>query len=697
MNYGLSFDDVLIVPSYSELDSRDEIDLGTDLGFVHLDIPIMTSPMDSVTGIEMMDAIRRLGGIGIHHRYADIDLLVRAYHHGGIAVSPSMGLDWTNKISDEDRAYGVLVVDVAHGHTKKVIDYAAELVKQGFNVMSGNIVTAQAAEDYLDAGVNLLRVGVGGGCFAAGTRVLMADGSYKNIEKINVEDSVIDGLGNPTKVTSVRRTGVRNVVRYKNANFYDYTYCTPDHQHLCYDISGYSDATYKSGLTNLVNSNSPIWKPIFDFHKRDYAVLPNIINFALKDNFTIDLTDFSIRESFVNAESREIKNSYDLGYIFGTFLGDGNANLRDYDRENSQSSQGRVSWSFGINESGIANKLAAACKSVFARDVKISNKNNILLVTLDYQAASRFFIEFGKRQDKHLPSEYMCSDLEYLKGIFDGLVDSDGNIEEYGRVCLTNTSKNIIELFNVVCYLVKGSFPSNTFRQPRIGNLEGANIQNVNVPYSARLGTTHLAKHADFYTTVEITRNEKINFVVPVYDIEVESDHHSFIANNVVVHNSACSTRVVSGVGVPQFSAILEVASACGDDAYVIADGGIRYGGDIVKALVAGASCVMVGRLVAGATEAPGLTEMVNGRWMKMFRGMASASALDEAGKERNVEGVSAMIPYEGSVAEILDQVIRGVRAGFGYVGAKNINELWAYAQFIQVSPLSIQESHPRI
>jgi len=316
----LSLDDVSLVPRYSELDSRDEVQLGTDLDFVHLDIPIISSPMDTVTGIEMQDAIRRCGGIGIHHRYTDTNTLIQAYSHGGIAVSPSMGTKWLEAISEPVRGYGVLVIDVAHGHSKRVLQYAKELWDMGFYVISGNICTVSAAEAYLDIGVNLLRVGIGSG--------------------------------------------------------------------------------------------------------------------------------------------------------------------------------------------------------------------------------------------------------------------------------------------------------------------------------------------------------------------------------------SSCSTRLVAGVGVPQFTAVQDISRIFGSEAKVISDGGIKHSGDITKALAAGANAVMVGRLVAGADEAPGRHVSDN---YKEFRGMASLPSLDAAGKERNIEGVASHVKLEGPLSGIMERVARELRIGFAYLGAHNIQELQERAEFVQVTTLGLDEGRPRI
>ena len=170
---------------------------------------------------------------------------------------------------------------------------------------------------------------------------------------------------------------------------------------------------------------------------------------------------------------------------------------------------------------------------------------------------------------------------------------------------------------------------------------------------------------------------------------------------------SICTTRIIAGVGVPQISAIYNVAQALkGLDIPIIADGGIRYSGDIVKALAAGASTVMAGSLFAGVEEAPGETILYQGRKFKIYRGMGSIEAMKEGSKDRYSqeiendisklvpEGIVSRVPYKGTLEEVFYQLIGGLKAGMGYVGAKNIKEL-KKAKFVRITNAGIRESHP--
>src|SRR6516165_5608918 len=171
---------------------------------------------------------------------------------------------------------------------------------------------------------------------------------------------------------------------------------------------------------------------------------------------------------------------------------------------------------------------------------------------------------------------------------------------------------------------------------------------------------------------------------------------------------SICTTRVISGVGVPQITAVYNTAQGIkGSGVPVIADGGIRYSGDITKALAAGAHCVMLGGLLAGLAESPGEVILYKGRTFKQYRGMGSLGAMvagskeryrqgEVAGREKMVpEGVEGRVPYKGPLAPFVYQLVGGLRAGMGYCGTRNIEELRTRTRFIQVSAASVQESHP--
>ncbi|HGD1624476.1 TPA: IMP dehydrogenase [Streptococcus agalactiae] len=171
---------------------------------------------------------------------------------------------------------------------------------------------------------------------------------------------------------------------------------------------------------------------------------------------------------------------------------------------------------------------------------------------------------------------------------------------------------------------------------------------------------------------------------------------------------SICTTRVVAGVGVPQITAIYDAAAVAREyGKTIIADGGIKYSGDIVKALAAGGNAVMLGSMFAGTDEAPGETEIFQGRKFKTYRGMGSIVAMKKGSSDRYFqgsvneanklvpEGIEGRVAYKGSVADIVFQMLGGIRSGMGYVGAANIKELHDNAQFVEMSGAGLKESHP--
>jgi IMP dehydrogenase len=170
---------------------------------------------------------------------------------------------------------------------------------------------------------------------------------------------------------------------------------------------------------------------------------------------------------------------------------------------------------------------------------------------------------------------------------------------------------------------------------------------------------------------------------------------------------SICTTRIIAGIGVPQLSAVLEAAKGlAGTGVTLVADGGIKFSGDVVKALAGGAAAVMVGSLLAGTEEAPGDLIIYEGRKYKSYRGMGSVEAMEDGSKDRYFqdaeddvkklvpEGIVGRVPFKGNVSEVIYQLAGGLRAGMGYVGAASIEALQA-AQFVRITGAGLRESHP--
>ena len=168
---------------------------------------------------------------------------------------------------------------------------------------------------------------------------------------------------------------------------------------------------------------------------------------------------------------------------------------------------------------------------------------------------ARLMWAFGKRDQKHLPDRYQCGNPDYLRGLLDGLVDSDGHMTTDGRLSFHNTARQLTELFNVLVFRIHGSFPACRLEAGTAGGLPGVSATDCRPSYRSRLDAHHVCRHTERHQVLKrlAVTNESMA-AVPVYDIEVDCPTHSFIADNAIVHNSICTTRIVSGVGVPQVS-----------------------------------------------------------------------------------------------------------------------------------------------
>jgi len=694
MEQALTYDDVLLAPQHSTIESRRTVDTSTELvPGIELDVPLVSAPMDSVTGTDLAQALADAGGIGILHRAATVDETISALSSVDGLVGASVGIS-ESAVNDAKafEYYGadVIVVDVAHGHLAKASDAVHEISNAvNVPVIAGNVATYQGAKELAQAGADGIKIGVGPGCFAAGTRVLMANGSYKNIEDVEKGDRVINKNGEPVSVKAAQKTGEREVIEVNTNKWHKSTYVTPDHQYWTGDLNSISESTLSSnGYTNSLNKSVKTggdrykWKEIGSY-EQDVSLTPTDILFELEKSFEIPLKK-RVGGNYVSGHEYEVDNilvnNYNTGYIFGTFLGDGTARIQ-------QNSSGCISWCFGLDEKHIAQKLKTSLKEELDNvNVKIEETENTIDVIVYYTPLAKLLELFGKYNKKHLPEEYLVDDVEYLRGLFEGLVDSDGHISET-RVGFTNTSEKLIELYNVLCNMLHTGFPNNRSKKKSIGNLSGASIDTVKQSYVSRWSiNTENRVDDNNNQVIKVLDSSETGKVVPVYDIEVDCDTHSFIANNSVVHNSACTTRIKTGVGVPQFTAVRNAVVVRNQyDITIIADGGIREPGDAMKALAAGADSVMLGGEFAKCVESPEDGSI----W-----GMASAQGKETHGAEGYVEGVSSA-PMESTetVEEVVTAYTEGIQSGCSYIGAMNLHEARENAVFNRVTPAAYQRN----
>jgi len=555
----------------------------------------------------------------------------------------------------------LLCIDVANGYTQMMFDAIKELKKTfpQISIMAGNVCTADGFKFLCKAGADCIRVGIGNGCFTEDTKVLMANGTYKNINKIEIGEYVINKYGKPVKVLNIINRGKKQVMKINTNNWHKDIFVTPDHKYWISDLSITSKTTKLLDIqTNTVPNYK--WKQISEIdNQKMFTLMPNKIEWLLSKNFTIDLNEYN--------KTGTITSNYKLGYIFGTYLGDGNTKI---DEDNYS---GSCMWLFDLNKHDIANKVKDYIQELLDYECIVSVKSdNVLSVNCYNKCFTYLLNEFGKNINKQLPNKYYCTNIEYIKGLYDGLIDSDGHNK-------TGSNEYLIELFNWCC-------------------------MNLNISFCSMKSP----EYSKDYVYNKVLSKELYD-IQETWDIEVDCDTHSFIANNSIVHNSICSTRLQTGIGVCQFSALLECSKIAKKfNVSMISDGGhTGKVGNKFKALAAGARCVLLGRSLAGTTESPGKIIYKGGKRFKYYRGMASAYAnLSKQEKLGNgnintnfhIEGVEGEIEYKGSVSDQIKQICNGVRSGMSYLGVSTIAELHAIkVVFNKITPSGFSETLTRI
>jgi IMP dehydrogenase/GMP reductase/intein/homing endonuclease len=703
----LGYDDVFIIPQYSDVETRQQVSTKTILKGVHskldisLEVPVISANMDTITEDEMATCLSKQGAQGALHRFLTKEENVKQYRlvqEAGQDCFVSIG------VSQEDRERALLlfyagarrfIIDIAHGHSlkmKETITWLRTNFGKEVFIVAGNVATNEAAFALECWGADAVKVGIGPGCFAAGTRILMSNGQYKNIEEIIPGEFVINKNGKPVEVLNAFSTGIRKVVKLRTNHFYKSTFVTPDHKYWIGDLSstntftGYSSVLDKKSKT-VSKTSKYKWHKIGD-NGNFVSLLPKNIEFNLPKTFSIDLKK-RVGGNYHSGHKYEnfitLKPSYELGYIFGTFLGDGSVKTPKAQVKESNT----VTWAFGKNENSIATKLACCLDSIFHKQptVKQPKNKNILLVSFYSKPFADFLSCFNKREKKHLPDELLVDDKKYLEGLYQGLVDSDGCVSD-NRTSIHNTSIKIIELYNVLNFILNEHFPLNEMRKPSVGGLKNTKIENCKISYVARNLKNHKARLTKDYQVVKILEIEPQEIEVPVYDLEVDCETHSFIADNSIVHNSVCTTKDVTGVTVPMFGCLEDCLVPTSGSINIIADGGARSYGDIAKAIGLGAKAVMSGYFFAGCNEVPDRAKLFDytgsGNQSFIYRGMASSEAMKVLKKDKlpTPEGKLVEVSGKGSAEHVIKDIAGGLRSSMSYSNANNTTEFVANVKF---------------
>lgn len=402
------------------------------------------------------------------------------------------------------------------------------------------------------------------GCFTGDTKILLANGRYKRIDHIASGDRIINRRGQPTTVKSLINQGKRKTATIKTSGWHRPVHVTPDHEFWIGDLSGLKktkgiptilDRPTGKGLGIPAGQSRYKFKPVKDCQHATRTLCPRKIEFEQRPAFTIDLACYFVSAKIESEHiethgstavctHRYIESGYELGYLFGTFLGDGCARVETIkggrtkvSGEQQQSETGKITWYFEKRQIAIATKVCAFIHTTFGIQTKPRPNKNMLVVKLYNKMAAKLFDEFGKKQEKHLPEKYYATDVNYLQGIYDGLVDSDGNTSKRsGTTSVASTSEQIIELI-YFCNLVLGHSTGASYRPAHIGHIKGQRC-HMSASYKARTHATK--KHTKDYFFSRITHYQKPEDPQQVYDLEIDDDDHTFIANNCIVHNSTC-------------------------------------------------------------------------------------------------------------------------------------------------------------
>lgn len=681
--------DVNLIPRKCIVESRAECDTSLKFGKHTFNLPIVPANMSSVINESVAENLASNGQFYIMHRFLtdeQIISFVKNMNDKNLITSISIGVqikdyNLLERIQEENLNIDYITIDIAHGHAESVKNMI-ENIKNKMHfldtfIIAGNVASEQAVTDLQHWGADAIKVGIAPGCFAAGTRILMSNGFYKNIEDIEPGEFIINKNGKPAKVKNSFSTGYRDVVKYRTNTGIGSTICTSDHKHFIGDLStnnniestGYAKILDKLTKTKPKQSKYK-WKIIDECTKKNSVLLlPKKIDFNFAKEFNIPLYKKNIKYSTL------IPNE-ELGYIFGTFLGDGHAKI-DL-RKTGSINTAYITWSFGKNEIDIVNKLNKALFSIFNKEGVVKETNNMLIVTFYDKPFTEFLFNFGKKTNKHLPENLLVDNIKYLHGLFDGLIDSDGHTDKT-KLTFTNTSKQLIELINVLSYKLYNHFPNN------IENKVSSGFINCNLDNCAQSYRTTLLKQPSYRMTNDYQVVKLLDEVddiidnVETFDLEIDDDTHSFIANNVIVHNSACTTAYMTSFGSRncQASTVLECAKHA--KVPIIADGGIEYPGDIAVALTMGATMIMTGALLSGCTDSPGELKFINNEYIKEYWGSASQH---ESGKANRIEGTMKLIPYKNKM--LLDQykfIQECLQSAISYGGGNSL-DVFDYVQW---------------
>ncbi len=419
------------------------------------------------------------------------------------------------------------------------------------------------------------------------------------------------------------------------------------------------------------------------------------------------------RDISPNKVNRFVKLDENMMKLLGYFIAEGYATGAKNNRQ--------LCFSFSKNERDYHWEVARLVENVFGYPssavIEHNTKNSTVVHVYSHIIAS--FIErllpLGSK-NKRVPVALLEQPDSLLKMFVRAAWNGDGTIKENGRASYKTVSPSLaLQMSEILIRL--GFFPSiraektkkaswNTQYRVSVSGQQYCRFMNAIFPeknVKDKPKTMQQVWADEQYIYLTVKSSNKAEKETTVYNLEVEEDN-SYLANRIAVHN--CTTRVVAGAGVPQITAIMECVKGAGG-VPVISDGGVKYSGDITKALAAGAGAVMLGSLFAGCEETPGKTVYMNNRKFKQYRGMGSVGAMMQGSKDRYFqghiedekkfvpEGIEGVVPYKGAISEVVFQLTGGVRSGMGLAGCGTVGEMRKKAKLIRITLAGLKESHP--
>ena len=708
----LDFKDVLILPKLSSINSRNDVNLEREFifnnGVKWKGIPIIAANMTTVGTFEVYKELSKYKILTALHKFYKLNDF-HSYNKNNPTeqLNPDYFMISTG-ISDSDY-YNLkyllnnidckwILIDIANGYIDNLKNFIYKIKNEYPNkiIVAGNVCTDEGVRELIKYGADVIKTGIGGGCFKGDTRILMANGKYKNISKITPGDYVINKYGQPVRVHKLINRGIKNLITIKTNSWYNETEVSKDHKYWTND---YNTCKWKSlDTVDYITENTS---------------MPFIINWRLPKNFKFYINNVYKNSKNSRFISRDISSNYNLGYIFSSFISCG---FIDYEFH-------YVYWKFKFNNNNyssiknIIKKLHEKILFIFGVNCEIvkNEKNKLFTLKCNDNILTNVFYDFYDLNkpndnilpDKCLPDKYYCLDKPYIEGIFNALFDINKQLMYLNNKC---KNKVIVELFYWCCITLK--LPYNSI----------CDDDDIYSSYNHNLDNILCGK---------IERMNLIPKPEIVWDIEVDCKTHSFIANNAVVHNSACTTRIQTGIGMPQFTCILDsckyknnlnqnnvlvnqnnvlvnlnndlvnlnndVVNLNNDlvnvnNIYILSDGGITCPGDLGKAYGGGSDFIMIGGIFAGHDENPGEIIEENGEKYKFFYGMSSSYAMknnyaaNNNTDYRSSEGREIKIKYKGPIENTIKNYLGGLRSTCTYTNSKNIKDLQDNCQFILVN-----------